>query len=203
MKLLCKSLLLTVVAAGTALGATMPSIDVIVREQSGGKVVHKGKTDAGGSFATPEVPAGKYTVEFRSGKIKPAPGPMSFVVSAGKGPAQQAAAPAERLSGGVAVNVDVKKAASMSGRVSAAAARSAAAAAGVEWKQGDPLVPGALRVIKGQRYVWMPAEMGSNMGGKWVPEGTPGAPRANTTRGNQDSLRRMQDQGGVGSMPGQ
>ena len=202
MKLLFRSPLLTVLLAGTAFGATMPPIDVIVRDQSGGKVVHKGKTDAGGSFATPEVPAGKYSVEFRSGKVKPAPGAMSFVVSAGKGPAQQAAAPAERLSGGVAVTIDVKKAASVSGRVAPAAAKSAAAAAGVEWKQGDPLVPGALRIIKGQRYVWMPAEMGSNMGGKWVPEGTPGAPRANTTRGNQDGLRKMQDMAGQGAVPG-
>ncbi|MBA2271443.1 MAG: carboxypeptidase regulatory-like domain-containing protein [Chthoniobacterales bacterium] len=178
----------------------MPPLDVTVK--SAGKVVHQGKTDAGGSFATPEMPPGKYTVEFRSGKSKPAAGSLMFVISAGKGAATQSAAPAERLSGGVAVNLDVKKPAPLSGRVTAAAAGSAAASAGTEWKQGDPLVPGALRIIKGERYVWMPPEMGSNMGGKWVPENTPGAPRANTSRGNQDSMRRMQDISGQGSVPG-
>ena len=184
---------------GTCAGATMPSFDVTVRDKSGGKVVSTAKTDARGTFSTGEVQPGNYTVEFRSKNSAALKGnQLQISVSTGKGAATQATAPGAQFGSGVALTVDVKKAAALRGQVGA---QSAAAVADTGETKG-PLRPGSVKIINGKRYVWMPPEMGSNMGGKWVPEGSPGAPAANTTRGNQDSLRRMQDAAGQGSVPG-
>ena len=177
----------------------MPSLDVTVRDKSGGKVVSSAKTDARGNFSTGEVQPGSYTVEFRTKNSAALAGnQLQISVSTGKGPSTEATAPGARFGSGVAVTVDVKKAAALRGQV---AAQSAAAMTDTGETKG-PLRAGSVKIINGKRYVWMPPEMGSNMGGKWVPEGTPGAPAANTTRGNQDSLRRMQDFSGQGAVPG-
>ncbi len=185
-------------AAGTCAGATLPSFEVTVREKSGGKVVSTAKTNAGGTFSTAEVQPGSYTVEFRSKNSAALAGSqLQISVSPGKGPATQATAPGARFGGGVAVALDVKKASALTGRVAAESAKNLTDTGETK----GPVRAGSVKIINGKRYVWMPPEMGSNMGGKWVPEGTPGAPAANTTRGGADSLRRMQDASGQGAVP--
>ena len=199
MKHVLKSLLVGALVAGTASGATLPSMDVTVREKAGGKVVSSAKTDSRGNFATPEVQPGSYTVEFRSKNAAALAGTtLQISVSPAKGPATEATAPGARFGGGVAVAVNVKRASALTGQVSSAAAQTLADTGETK----GPLRPGSVRIINGKRFVWMVNEMGSNIGGKWVPEGSPGAPAANTTRGNADSLRRMQDQSGQGAIPG-
>lgn len=186
-------------AVGTCAGATMPSLDVTVRDKSGGKVVSTAKTDARGIFSTGEVQPGSYTVEFRTKNAAALQGSqLQISVSPGKGPATQATAPGARFGSGVAVTLDVKKASALTGRVGAESAKNLTETGETK----GPLRAGSVKIINGKRYVWMVPEMGSNIGGKWVPEGSPGAPAANTTRGNADSLRRMQDASGQGAVPG-
>ena len=194
-----KNLLINLLAVGTCAAATLPTMDVTVREKSGGKVVVSAKTDSAGNFSTAEVQPGSYTVEFRAKNSAALQGSqLQISVSTGKGPATQAAAPGARFGGGVAVVVDLKKPGALRGQV---AAQSAVTMTDTGETKG-PLRPGSVKIINGKRYVWMAPELGSNVGGKWVPEGSPGAPAANTTRGNQDMLRRMQDHSGQGAVPG-
>ena len=54
------------------------------------------------------------------------------------------------------------------------------------------------RVVGGQRFVWVTADLGSNIGGRWVEEGL--APARNITRLKADSVEKIQDKGGEGSM---
>ena len=188
---------LVFVTAGSSTGATTVSFDVTVKQKSNGSVVYQGKTDAGGNFATPELNAGSYAVEFRSKNAAAFKGrDITVAVNTGKGQTSQSTAPGEKFAGGVVMNVEVKRASKVTGQVGSEAG------ADVATVRKGPLVAGTLKIIDGKRYVWMPPELGSNMGGKWVPEGSPGAPRANVSRGNQDSLRRMQEHSGQGSVPG-
>jgi hypothetical protein len=205
MKNLLRNLLLVTALAGAAAAHAAPNVggmDVTVR-QKGGKVAYQGKTDGNGKFATGQLEPGSYTLEVRSKNAASFRGTeVQISVSAGKGSAvNQSSVAGSKFGGGVAMNVEVKRAAALQGQVSTGSGVAAAATL-AETNTKGPLVAGAVRIIKGKRYVWMPPEVGSNMGGRWVPEGSPGAPAANVSRGGQDGLRRMQEQGGVGGLPG-
>lgn len=60
--------------------AAASPVQVIVSDPSG-KVAYRGTTAANGGFATPALPGGEYTVQFRSPNAK---GDHSIVLSAGK-----------------------------------------------------------------------------------------------------------------------
>ncbi|MBA2432425.1 MAG: hypothetical protein H0V56_09985 [Chthoniobacterales bacterium] len=173
------------------------SFDVTVKQKPNGTAVFKGKTDARGNFATSELSPGSYTAEFRSKHAAALKGSnITIAVNSGRGESSQSTAPAEKFGSGVAINFEIKRATRVTGQVGANAGAEAVASS------KGPVVAGSVKIINGKRFVWMPPELGSNMGGKWVPEGSPGAPRANITKGNQDDLKRMQDFGGQGSVPG-
>ncbi len=193
MKPLVRSLLVAAFVAGSASGAALPSFDVTVREKAGGKVVSTAKTDSRGKFSTTEVQPGRYTVEFRAKNSAALAGSqLEISVSPGKGPATQASAPGARFGGGVALAVDVKRASALSGQVATGTAQATADTAETK----GPVRAGSVKIINGKRYVWMPPEMGSNMGGKWVEEGTDEAALSisNKKGGDSQVLRSIQDQ---------
>lgn len=188
---------LALVAVGASAAPSTVSFDVIVKQKPNGTSVFQGKTDPRGNFATPQLDAGSYSVEFRSKQAAAMKGEeITIAINSGKGESSQSMAPADKFASGVAMNFEVKKPTKLTGQVGADAGAEAASNA------KGPVVAGSVKVINGKRFVWMPPELGSNMGGKWVPEGSPGAPKANVQRGNRDSLQRMQDHSGQGSVPG-
>ena len=188
---------LALVAVGASAAPSTVSFDVIVKQKPNGTSVFQGKTDPRGNFATPPLNAGSYTVEFRSKQAAAMKGKdITIAINSGKGESSQSTAPADKFASGVAMNFEVKKPTKLTGQVGADAGAEAVSNA------KGPVVAGSVKIINGKRFVWMPPELGSNMGGKWVPEGSPGAPKANIQRGNRDSLQRMQDHSGQGSVPG-
>ena len=193
-------------ASAAAYAATgSGAIKVSVKEQGSGKVLYQGATDGGGNFKTSNLPPGAYTIEFRPDAKDTAANQLTVALGGIKGPAKQSA-----ISGGLAVNVEVSPASRISGKGTtshgAATAQSNErrprefasdrAASGVEKVKAN------VKVVNGKRYVWVPAEIGSNMGGKWVEEGTEGARVRKGGKDDAESLRRMQDMSGVGSPGG-
>ena len=169
--------------AAAAYGAGLAGVDVIAKEKAGGKVVYQGKTNAAGKFTTSTLAPGSYVVEFRSKES------AAFQVAMGGAKsATQAKAKA-----GLAYDVQIAPAAKLSGTVTALAAQAVAATKGT-----NPNV----KIINGKRYVFVRGEIGSQMGGKWVPEEEAGVANKNETRDSRDMLRSMQDLGSQGGTGG-
>ncbi|MEP6955822.1 MAG: carboxypeptidase-like regulatory domain-containing protein [Chthoniobacterales bacterium] len=173
-------------------GASVPGLDVTVKQS--GKAVYQGKTDAQGGFTTGALQPGQYNIEFRAPKSLNLKGQeLSLSVAAGKEAARESKASGAHLQSGVAMSFEVTRAAKLSGSVnsgSEAAASSQAVPAGMEKVKAN------VKVIKGQRYVWVPGPIGSNIDGKWVEEGTEGAALSTSNKkgGDNDVLRHVQDQ---------
>ena len=181
--------------APAAYSATVPGLDITVTQN--GKPVYRGKTDAGGSFATANLEPGTYNVEFRAPKSLSLRGQqLSIAVSTGKGAPRESKAEGKHMQGGVAMSVEVAKTAKLSGKVSAAAG--VASSDNAPAPAGYEKVKANIKVINGKRHVWVPAPIGSNMGGKWVEEGTEGAvlSTSNKKGGDGEVLQRIVDQAG-------
>lgn len=186
MKTLLRNSLCTLLCiwAAAALAAS-PPIDVTVSDASG-KVAFKGRTAANGTFATPKLQPGNYTVQFNSAKLA---GNHAIVISAGKKKVTADAVAAQKFTkGGVAMKVEVGSGLNITGQVAPAGAAMAGS--------GNAKV----KVENGKRYVWVEGETGSNIRGRWVEEGTVSA--RNVDGMSKDSFRNMQDRGGSGGMPG-
>ena len=185
MKTSARNILLSVllVAATTAFGA-LPPVDVTVSDASG-KVAFRGKTGANGTFSTPKLQPGNYVVQFNSSKVK---GDHAIVVSAGKKKVTADAVAAEKFAkGGIAMRVDVGSGLNITGQVAEVGVAEAGA--------GNAKV----KIINGKRYVWVGSEMGSNLGGRWVEEGS--ATGLNTGRMRSDTVQDLQTRGSQGAAP--
>lgn len=179
-------------AAGAA---SVAGLDVIVKKE--GKPVYTGKTDARGSFSTGNLDAGAYNVEFRAPKSLSLRGQtVSISVSAGKGAPRQSNSDGKHLHGGVAMMVDVAKPAKLNGQITSSAGVASESSKPVP--AGYERVKANVKVINGKRYVWVPGPIGSNMGGKWVEEGTDAAALSTSNKkgGDAEVLRHIQDQAG-------
>ena len=190
-----RALLVLVVAAGiaTTSSANVGGIDVTVKK--GGKAVSRARTDASGNFATGNLEPGDYNVEFRAPNGSAFKNQQLLIsVSAGKQPARQAKASGKHLGGGVAIDMEVAKASRLTGKVSPGGA--AAPETPTEVPAGYEKVKANVKVINGKRHVWVPAPIGSNMGGKWVEEGTEGAALSTSNKRGGDGrlLQSIQDQ---------
>ncbi len=180
MKKLLRNLLLalSLAAFSAAYGAGTPTLDVAVTDASG-KVAYKGKTSSSGTFATGKLAPGNYTVQFNSKSVPS--GHYMLVVSSGKKKVSADAVDAGKFAkGGVAMKVEgVAGGMNITGQVANAAAATNNS---------------NVRIIKGKRYVWVKnTEAGSNLGGKWVEEGSPEA--SSVLRLSRDSLNKMQEHG--------
>ena len=186
-------ILAALTAAPFAYGANVAGLDVIVKQN--GKAVYQGKTDARGSFSTGNLEAGPYSVEFRAPNSLSLRGQtVAIAVSTGKGAPRQSTSDGKHLSGGVAMNVEIAKPAKLSGQVTSAAGVVAERTGAVPG--GYEKVKANVKVINGKRHVWVPAPIGSNMGGKWVEEGTEGAALSTSNKKGDDNkvLQHIQDQ---------
>jgi hypothetical protein len=176
-------LILSACLVTSASAANMSGVDVTAKEKRSGKVVFQGKTDKAGKFSTAALQPGKYVLEFRSTQ------PGAFQVAMG-GPK---AAKQVSAKDGVAFDVEIEPASKVSGQVTGTPMTAAQQQAGA---QNDKNV----RIIKGKRHVFVRGEIGSQMGGKWVPEEEAQKVNPNRTRSDAaESLRNVQDQAGQGS----
>ena len=183
---------LSAFVVSAASGANIPGLDVIVKKN--GKALFKGKTDTSGTFKTGTLEPGSYSVEFRApGSMNLKGQQLAIVVKPGKAAPLQSSANGAHLSSGVAMTVDIGKATSLSGQVTQSGR---VAAESSKAPEGYEKVKGNMKIINGKRHVWVPAPIGSNMGGRWVEEGTEGAvlSTSNKKGGDAEVLQKMQDQ---------
>ena len=179
-------LILSACVVTSASAANMSGVDVTAKEKRSGKVVFQGKTDAGGKFATTALQPGKYVIELRSKQ------PQGFQVALGGAKtAKQVGA-----KDGLAFDVEVDPASKLTGKVTGTPMTAAQ-------QQATAKSDKNVRMINGKRHVWVRGEIGSNMGGKWIPEDEAQAVNTKRTRGDAaDNLRAIQDQGGQGPPAG-
>lgn len=173
-------------ATTAALGANMAGVDITAKDKKTGQVVYQGKTDAGGKFATSTLQPGKYVVELRS---KDAQG---FQVALGGAKSAKQV----NAKGGVAFDVEVAPASKVSGKVTAAQLTAAQQQAAAKTSKN-------VRIINGKPHVWVRGEIGSNMGGKWIPADEAQVVNTKADRGNAaEGLQKMQDLSGQGAASG-
>jgi hypothetical protein len=165
--------------------AAVPPMEVTVFDSSG-RVAFKGPLSANASFATKNVPAGHYVVQLNTNSAAVRNNQYLLIVAAGKKKVIASAVPGEKfITGGVAMKVDVGSSLQITGQI---ANDQATADQGVS----------KYKVINGGRYLWVPAELGSNHAGHWVEEGS--ASMGNVTVWTSDELQKRMDRGGEGSM---
>jgi hypothetical protein len=171
-----RNLLLAVaICAATAASAIAGSINVIVSD-SGGKAAFKGATDTKGTFATPKLQKGNYTVQFNSKDPSLKGNSYAVVISAGKKKvAADSVAGDKFAAGGVAMKIDVGDGLNITGQVSA---------------------PVKTMVDKnGKKMVWIPKRVGSNIPAHWAPEDSAEAKEAKAAGSlSIQNVRNMQDQ---------
>lgn len=187
MKNTVRHILLLFALAGTAAyGANMSGIDVVAKEKSTGQVVYQGKTDAAGKFTTETLAPGAYILEFRSKQ-----GGALQVALSGARRAKQMTLP-----GGVAFSLEITPASKVLGKVTGEPILTA--------DQPAPKGTSKVKIVNGKRFVWVGPEIGSQMGGRWIPEEDAVATNPDGARRNaRDNLRKMQDLGGQGGTPGE
>ncbi len=203
MKNLIRSLLLTLLlSAATSVFAGLEGVQVTIKNK-GGKTVYQGTTSQNGKFSSGQLAAGSYSLEFRAPKgAGLSAKQLAISFAAGKDAPRNANAVGKHLESGVALALEVTSNAKVTGQVSIAGA--ALAAENAAAPSGTEKVKANVKVINGKRYVWVPGAIGSNMGGKWVEEGTEGAALRTSNRkgGDAEVLRHVQDQSAnVGSRP--
>jgi hypothetical protein len=169
----------SLVLASVAFGA-VPSINISVADAKG-KTAYKGATDSKGSFATPKLPQGKYDVRFTSNSA-PKGGRYTMVISAGVKKVAANAIAAEKLAGGgVAMTIEVSAGLNITGQVAA------------EDKSSAPMGH------NGQRMVWIPKKLGSNIAAHWAESDSAEAKEA-MTQGSY-STKSLQDKQAQGISP--
>jgi hypothetical protein len=165
------------ITAITYVSAT-PTMDVTVSDATG-HLTYKGKVDAEGAFTTDAMAPGNYVVQFDGKGVSH--GRYALVVSAGRQKVVADEVEGSKFTeGGVAMRLKVAENHKITGRV-------------FSLLTSD----GQVRIVKGRRYVWVPAGTGSNLGGSWEEEGIT-APARNVINIGVEGLRRFQDRGGHG-----
>lgn len=150
-------------AALAQVASATPAMDVTVSKDD--KTAFKGTTSAKGTFSTGKLEPGTYVVQFNARNAASVKGQQfAVVVSAGKKKVTaDSVAGAKFVGGGIAMKVDVGNGLNITGQV--ASGSEAVAQSG---SSGSAKV----RIINGERYVWVGPETGSNIGGRWVEEGS-------------------------------
>jgi hypothetical protein len=163
----------------------VPSMNVTVFDGTG-KVAFKGPMSAKATFATRTLDPGDYVVQFNSKSPALKDNQYLLVVSAGKKKVIAAAVRGEKFAGGgAAMKIQVTPGSGITGQILKEEATA----------RGDDLT---YRVIDGKRFVWVNAQLGSNLGGRWVLESL--APSENVLAWRTEDLQKRQDRGGEGSM---
>lgn len=165
--------------------ADVPVLAVSVSDTNG-KVVFSGATKAGATFATQRLAPGEYVVQLKSSASIRKGERYLLVASAGRKKIIADNVAGEMFTGpGVAMKVRVSSRIEITGQVARSAAMS---------YHGDPKV----KVIDGRIYLWVDAETGSHLGGRWV-EGSLADGRQIVAL-KPSWLNRMQENSGEGNL---
>ena len=163
-----------------ACGATTPTMDVTVSNATG-KVAYKGTTNANGTFATGNLEAGNYVVQFNSKSAAVKGSKFGIAVSAGKNSFSADAVSGEKFAAnGVAMKVVLEGGTKITGQVagSLAATKVVTTAGASTGSQSGTKV----KVINGKRYVWVTPQKSSLEGGHWVEESAAANAQSETVR---------------------
>jgi hypothetical protein len=182
MKTIARTIIVGLIgAAASVASAAVPSITVTVADSSG-KTAYKGTTTAKGTFATGKLQPGGYVVQFNSNGGQKG-GSYALVISAGIKKVVANAVQADKLAAGVAMKIEVGAGLNITGQVAAEDKNSAGAPMG---KNGKPMV-------------WLPKQIGSSMGARWVESDSPEAKMAQTS--SSYSIKNIQDKQNQGVVP--
>jgi hypothetical protein len=147
-----------------------PTVEISLR-RSGGKIVKQVKTDANGVFTVGTVPAGSYSLEFRAKSAREIEN-QSFVIKiAGtKSRGGDKSLLGRHFVGGASFDIETLPRTELRGAIA----------------------PGSLR--NARKMIWLPQEMGSNLPGRWVEEGSAQAvARYNWGHYTLEAIKKMQD----------
>jgi len=163
----------------------VPAVNVMVVDASG-RVAFKGPLDTSATFATRNLDAGDYVVQFNTQTVAVKGNQYLLVVSAGKTKVIATEVAGETLMrGGAAMKIRVGPGAKITGQLAN--------------DQATAQLNGSkYRVIDGKRFVWVTAELGSNRGGHWEEESL--APKRQVIVWSRDELQKRMDRAGEGSM---
>jgi len=146
----------------------------------GGKVAFKGATNTAGIFATSNLSAGKYVVQFNSSNAAVKGNQYTLVVSAGKKKVSAEAVAGEKFAaGGIAMKIDVGDGSNITGQITN----------GLQTKVDS----------NGKKMVWIPKKLGSNLPAHWAAEDSPEAREALTQ--SSLSIKNIQDRQNQGITP--
>ncbi|MEQ1354097.1 MAG: hypothetical protein ABLT11_08765 [Candidatus Acidiferrum sp.] len=165
-------LLFVIIVAASDVFAVDPQIRVAVRERASGRLLEYRRTDSRGNFTLGSLPAGAYTLEFRSLKAPQLTGQEFLLIIAGaKENGMLSGIPGSDLARGVAINIAVGADSRVSGQMGTAA--------------------------KGPRkglLVWVPPDIGSHAAGHWADAGAGATvPMHGTTSISLQALKKMQE----------
>jgi len=164
----------------TAYGG-IPAMNVTVFDANE-KVVFRQAIKATATFATGNLPAGKYVVQFNTRSAAAKGNQYLLVVSAGKKKVIADAVAGETLTrGGAAMRIQVASGFQISGQVLNDEAIAQA---------GGP----KYRMINGTRYIWVGPQTGTNIAGHW--EEASSVPDRTVIVWNRDELQKRMDRGG-------
>ncbi|PYJ09416.1 MAG: hypothetical protein DMF06_09975 [Verrucomicrobia bacterium] len=154
----------------TADEARNPTVQITLRRR-GGQIVKQVQSDANGFFTVGTFPAGAYTLDFRAQSVS-AVKDRSFVI---------------KIAGTNSRGADKV----LQGRYFADGV-----SFGIETLSGAPLkgviAPSLVRNAK--KMIWLPPEIGTNLPGRWIEEGSAQAVGAhNWGHYTVDAIRKMQD----------
>lgn len=156
--------------------ASVSGMNVTVSDAAG-QLVYRGTTNADGTFSTGRIARGNYVVQLNARGASVARGEYAIVIGAGKHKVVAESVAGEKfVGGGVAMRVRAAGGTRISGQVAQGGADAVRA-----------------RIVDGRRYVLAYPPVGSNLGPRWIEEGTPSP--FNTVRYSYDSVRDLQDRG--------
>lgn len=151
--------------------AACPTIDVNLRYSTKGKILKHVTTDSTGRFNLGTFPASVYIMEFRAKKTAGIENQRFAIrVDGIKSKGRQDGIEAKYLMGGFGIDVETAPGMPVAGQITT----------------------GSLARTK--KMIWLPREIGSNLPGRWVEEGSSQAvARNNAGYFTIDSMRKMQD----------
>jgi hypothetical protein len=162
--------------------AGISGLEVIVSD-SGGQLVHRGKTDSTGAFATRQLPAGNYVVQFRGRTAAADRNDYAFFVAGAKHRVVADAVEGSTLtSRGVAMRLKLAHGTPIVGQ---------AALGGVQGL--------GTKIVNGRRYILVPPETGTAPAPRWVEEGTQRTRNLSRISIYADDWAQIK-QGGVGAL---